>query len=327
MANYLVEVTNPNTYNLTNYPTRIDLAGYVAPGTAINVLDLSNNPLVFSLENSLGEVVTDFALWDTSVIWVKLTIPAGGTTQFKVVEGTAGTPVNGDAMFLFYDDFNDGVIDTGKWIVFGSPTESGGVLTASGTGTHAVVAASAYYFGGDLTLEMLAQYVGGRPLLELHNDVYGPGWQYAGFDNYTQSGFCIQGGIYNTCLTGVCNAYPGDWRKLTVKIKRGAYVRGWVGDTFWGEVTTCIPTDPLGANLGVVSGTVYVDWVRVRPLADQEPTYTINLLGGSTYDVTVPQSTMAVGDAKILVNGVDVALVKMIERIVDSRAKKASFQL
>jgi hypothetical protein len=70
---------------------------------------------------------------------------------------SAGTPpTTWSNIFLFYDDFNDGSFDTGRWTcVSGTCTESGGNLTL-GTYSKAWATAS-YSFGTDTRWESRAQ--------------------------------------------------------------------------------------------------------------------------------------------------------------------------
>src|SRR5262249_48036111 len=58
-------------------------------------------------------------------VWVKVpTIPAAGTTIYLYYGNAAATTAsNGSSTFNFFDDFESGVIDSGKW------TPSGGAWT------------------------------------------------------------------------------------------------------------------------------------------------------------------------------------------------------
>ena len=71
-------------------------------------------------------------------IWVKVPqIPANEETTIYMYYGnpTATSESNGDAVFIFFDDFEDGVIDTSKWDVGtgGTVEEVGGELHIYGT--------------------------------------------------------------------------------------------------------------------------------------------------------------------------------------------------
>ena len=65
----------------------------------------------------------------TSKIWVLAdSIPSGTNVCLYLYHGNeaAEDESDGEAVFLFFDDFNDGSIDTDKWNIGGAPTEAGG---------------------------------------------------------------------------------------------------------------------------------------------------------------------------------------------------------
>jgi hypothetical protein len=68
----------------------------------------------------------------STTIWVKVpSIPASSTKTIYVYYGnpSATSQSNGDNTFDFFDDFEDGVIDSSKWVIaYGSITESSGML-------------------------------------------------------------------------------------------------------------------------------------------------------------------------------------------------------
>ncbi|MFH7873596.1 MAG: DUF2341 domain-containing protein, partial [Candidatus Aenigmatarchaeota archaeon] len=69
-------------------------------------------------------------------IWVKIpSIPAGSTKTIYVYYGnpSASSMSNGDATFDFFDDFEDGVINTNKWTTVGVVTESNGIISIGST--------------------------------------------------------------------------------------------------------------------------------------------------------------------------------------------------
>jgi len=70
-----------------------------------------------------------------SVIWVNVT---AGSTELNIAYGnplaTKSAYEEGNQVFEFFDDFNDGVLDTNKWAISGtaSVTESGGIVSVLG---------------------------------------------------------------------------------------------------------------------------------------------------------------------------------------------------
>jgi len=84
---------------------------------------------------------------DYAIFWVEVQDDLGTDQTIYIYYGKSGatTTSDGEATFLFFDDFDDGTIDTAKWTVQydsgGNVTESNGVLTCTGgaDGYHAGV--------------------------------------------------------------------------------------------------------------------------------------------------------------------------------------------
>ena len=68
---------------------------------------------------------------DYAIVWIKVTDDLSTDTTIFVYYGneSASSESDGDGVFLLFDDFDDGIFDTDKWIVSGTYTESGGLLT------------------------------------------------------------------------------------------------------------------------------------------------------------------------------------------------------
>jgi len=66
-----------------------------------------------------------------AIFWVKVTDDVSVSTTIYIYYGKASATdeSNGEGVFLLFDDFNDGTLDTAKWNVDGSYTEVGGLLT------------------------------------------------------------------------------------------------------------------------------------------------------------------------------------------------------
>jgi len=71
-----------------------------------------------------------------ATFWVKIpSIPANPNSAIIYIyygKDDVSTESNGDATFLFFDDFDDGVINTTKWTNINDATESGGTLRGNG---------------------------------------------------------------------------------------------------------------------------------------------------------------------------------------------------
>ena len=74
---------------------------------------------------------------DKAVVWVEVADDLGSNTTIYIYYGNSGVSdaSDGEATFLFFDDFEDASIDTNKWVKEaenGSITESGGYLRVGG---------------------------------------------------------------------------------------------------------------------------------------------------------------------------------------------------
>jgi hypothetical protein len=76
------------------------------------------------------ESVTGATPNQLATIWIECdSIETGATTFYMYYGKSDATAVtNGDATFLFFDDFNDASVDSAKWTNTGNHTESGGTL-------------------------------------------------------------------------------------------------------------------------------------------------------------------------------------------------------
>ncbi len=134
---YYRDITIDNTQNsntLTNYQVlvTIDTASLISAGKMNN--DCSD------VRFTEADGITELSYWiedgtcntANTRIWVKVpSIPASSSYTIKMWYGNPGavSQSNGDNVFIFFDDFNDGVIDTNKWVFGGNPTEQNGILT------------------------------------------------------------------------------------------------------------------------------------------------------------------------------------------------------
>ena len=116
--NYYREITQTPENSLTDYQMLITLDGSNFPkqtysdGSDIRFTDESDTELDYWIES-----------YDCSAksarIWVKISsIPASSTTKILMYYGNdkASSSSNGDATFMFFDDFTGSTIDTSKWI-------------------------------------------------------------------------------------------------------------------------------------------------------------------------------------------------------------------
>jgi len=124
---------------LTDYQVKlvIDTATLISEGkmnsdcSDMRFADIFGNPIPYWIESGQNT--------SNTIVWIKVpNIPASGTARVYMYYGnpSASSESNGDATFEFFDDFEDGTIDTNKWTVDGTTaTEANGVLNIDGRET------------------------------------------------------------------------------------------------------------------------------------------------------------------------------------------------
>lgn len=133
-----VTINNSLAQTLTNYQVKITVntaalvsAGHMlATGDDIRFTAAGCTNVNYWIESGMNTAST--------VIWLKVpTLAASANTTVNMYYGNpaATAASDGDNVFLFFDDFNDGVFNTTKWETRGTPSqcsESGGILTFTG---------------------------------------------------------------------------------------------------------------------------------------------------------------------------------------------------
>jgi len=120
--NYYRGITQIPENSLTDYQMLITLDGNNFPekafsdGSDIRFTDVSNIELDYWIESY------DYSA-KSAMIWVKVpSIPASSDTKILMFYGNdkASSSSNGDATFMFFDDFDGSEINTDKWQIIGS---------------------------------------------------------------------------------------------------------------------------------------------------------------------------------------------------------------
>ncbi len=126
---------------LTDVQIRFDLnvgalisAGKLQPSLSdLRILDTNCNPVHFYIDSSATDSVRPF--------WVKVpALAAGETLPLELYYGnsTALSEANGDSTFIFFDDFEDNLVDPAKWEAIGAYVNYeavDGVFNYSSTGS------------------------------------------------------------------------------------------------------------------------------------------------------------------------------------------------
>ncbi|MEM2954914.1 MAG: DUF2341 domain-containing protein, partial [Candidatus Nanoarchaeia archaeon] len=190
-------VNNPNPNDLTDYQVSFNLTydtRMQLDFSDIRFTDFNGYEIPYWIEEKQD------GSW--AKVWLKIPfMPANNITNFTCYFGNK-TPVssasNGNAVFEFFDDFNDSILNTSKWTGDVQATELNGVLriqqnyTTSGNYPHAIYSIRNNF--SDYVMETRARSLGGAdicPHLLLK-------WRYSGTGNLNDAGFrsCGKNDIY-----------------------------------------------------------------------------------------------------------------------------------
>lgn len=210
---------------------------------------------------------------EVAKIWVKIpSISAGEIKTIYIYYGNnvASTTSSGDNTFIFFDDFNDGIIDTNKWTKGGSMTEAGGYATGNTSDVD-------YFFGKTrieintattIRMQNKATNTSARPgVVQSYGNPYnhvGFGWQdYQDGYRYTDT--------YNTAVTQVKNnLYTTNWYFLESIWQAGSVIFN-VDGALLRTHTTQIP-DSSKVLYAQVEGAANYDYIYSRKYAVSSPT-------------------------------------------------------
>ncbi len=256
------------------------------------------------ISGSKAQTIYNYYIDDNLDVWVKVDlIPASGTKTIYVIKEAGYTP-DGNAVFEFFDDFNDGVIDTNKWqVVFGSWTEQNGVLTITQTG------------GTDRpTIEALGITISDAiiewRMRRTNNGGSDGNWMgiiarkqtstttYDGYLIYDQDGTT---NVYNAnikvysdvdgVLGAGANLFTDNVFRNWKAVLYGQNIDVFVYDDAGNQLNSLSVTSSAYAS-GKLALMIHLavigeyDWIRVRKYAQQEPTITITDMG-SYYKVDI----------------------------------------
>ncbi|UXD21754.1 hypothetical protein IPA_07620 [Ignicoccus pacificus DSM 13166] len=301
---YLMIVHNPNSQTLTNFQVRAKLPADLQ-GKALTIKDMNGNPVPFCYETATGECTTDPTQGD-GYVWVKVpSIPANGDAKLVVEVGSNGA-VKGDEVFEFYDDFNEGYLDTNKWIKV--KDEGNEIVVRSGylkleetsANNNGVILSTVKNFPDNIVIEarVIVNYASTGDLDPMIH-----------FDKYTNPLWNPDGSNY--CLTfyfGEDRNWDGVYLGLTKIIDLPKPPSGTPITLYFipksGNINACIGTSCgtssvkhscnyenviLMINMLRDDGKTYllVDWIHIRKYAPIEPTVTFQAYGGYQAPSTV----------------------------------------
>ena len=223
---------------------------------------------------------------DDATFWVEVSDSLNGTDtdECKIyiyygTSGTSSTTSNGTATFLFFDNFNDASLDTSKWTERwsdGSYSESGGILSLSGTGGSEGITSDVEY-GVNHAIGSFMKFD------EANNNDFG--WDERALDGtYSGAGIDLaqvsyrSGAQSHRVQNDAGSQTNGRAESLssysTVEIQWfSSKVEAFIGGSSVDSEASNTPTDNMGVFL-YTYGTnvdVFFDWVYIRKCIDTEP--------------------------------------------------------
>jgi len=289
-----ITIRNPNDYDLKDYQVKINLSDYLELPALLKVTDINRNPLKFCYEQSNGEC----GLSPSRVIWVKLPfIPAKGDTIIYITQADEDYAVEGDQVFDFYDDFNGNSLDKNKWEVHGD----GSLIVTNGfLQQHKAVALITQEKIDDIFNKIIDlranfnsalhdDYEVGFGHITKNSHKFGMFWHgdregvWITVLSWKLTNLSISNGgkedCYDRSLPPRPKIFSGKWNVYSFKFwNNSAVVYVNNSERYSMNVCCSLHTDNLPVLLildhysdGGLDPYGYLDWIRIRKYADQEP--------------------------------------------------------
>jgi len=284
-------------------PAVFDFAGAQAHGEDLRFADADRTSFAYWIES-----------WDPqqgAVVWVN--VPESGTRSFFMLSGNPAAEAESDgaAVFTFFDDFTGPSLDTGRWTASGagSTTFANGILISTGKkGLFGTTAVPGIY---DKVLEVRGKFHGysGNDVDIGFGRISGTNlWvgaaegEWINAHGWEGTGMTLKNaGDTEDCYNMLYPATPlwdssgyhtysiaFEPDRMTVEKDYEPYVTH--------NTTGChLATDTLPVELVLDHSEEqpdypqYIDWIRVRPAADPEPTASVTKLGSAPS--AAPQKT------------------------------------
>lgn len=300
-----IPVNHSSDGEQTNYQMKLTIIKGTGSNTA-GTIYLNNHsanwPYDIQFKNADGNILDywreEYDATDMTV-WVKCdTIAASGATNLYLYYGDseASDESDGNATFVFFDGFESTTLDTSKWYRW----NTNGTISISGS-IATFVGHSSYLTLGSKTKVATNHAFRGRVKINNDNPASGLDVCILGADERSSSG-SASGGIDNALI----QLWAEQKQYLTTKngaqtinTRTSSYTDYITAEIAWlpnsinffennsivKNVTTNIPADNLGLFVYVKdsSRTVYWDWVLIRKLATNEPSWATPSSEKTTY--------------------------------------------
>jgi len=277
-----VTITEQSGGTLTDFQVRVELNSSNFDFSKANA---DGSDIRFTEDD--GETLLPYWIekWDSTseeaIIWVKVpSIPANGETTIYIYYGNsgAGSESDGEAVFEFFDDFEDGVIDSEKWTEINAGdlsycSESGGVLTITanfGDWTDHGLQSIQPVLDAGVAIEVRAQ----KASTNLGDCFIGYSSNWASEHREPTGGLF---GYYDGDWIELGDVHENVWSRYTVKLLSSTEFKVVRDSQEWSRTRSAVslPTALQVAGAFRDSNTVKFDFVAVRKYVVPEPTASV----------------------------------------------------
>lgn len=277
----------------------------------------------------------------SAVIWVETDVPASGGKILHMYYGDKDnvTASNGDNTFIFFDDFNDGSLDTNKWVAPDVDSYMGYAETGGKLNMYIGTQGKAQVFSGNNHLTALNSKSIPNTAWELYmtssrdnssdyREYYsiGPAWIDA--SNYSVVGgrhmqvthkYCY----YTTGTTCTANYESGSWDGSLTSYELNSIMTS-TSNTYFYRNNSLIYTDSrrladtatpwaklqIGNGGSQTSwGEITIDYARLRKWVSTEPTATVTLKDIYELPVSLSSTGTALTNFQVRIDVTDTAIL------------------
>lgn len=315
--NRSITVTNSNGSSLSNFQVKLIVntqalisAGKMKNnGDDIRFSDGSCNNLHYWIDSNFNTT--------TTVIWVKTkTLNTGGNTIFMYYGNPCATAAqNGDSTFILFDHFAGATLDASKWNSYSSSgvatyNTSGSNLTVSATNDASIRSVS--NFTSPIRFETKVKaYTGTLPHISIVNN-----GTFAGYGMYRDNagsllhlsrmqagGSSISGAasLQSNALISTYGVWQMNWPATS---DQSCVWPSGLTQTATNNFNSLAATNQVVLGvLNTATGSLSVDWARVRKYAATEPTHSIGTESKQSISVTFTPKAGCLGDSITVYTG------------------------
>ncbi|MCZ7385665.1 MAG: DUF2341 domain-containing protein [Candidatus Methanoperedens sp.] len=227
----------------------------------------------------------------SAVVWVEVdSIPASPDTAniyLHYGNPSATSTSDGTATFNFFDHFDGSSLDSGKWVINLpseiSTSQSGGILTITGTGSWGSTEAQVYSTA-DVSKSYTSMVIRWNPGNSIYGLVGGSGWDANGLNGYwlytsawirKDSTFYTGQGTSSTYSGDTIPTPPSAYQITEIQRNSPTNTKYLSNGSLIDTKTTYVPNQDMRLAFSPYQPgkTIYVDWAAVRKFVSPEPAW------------------------------------------------------